>query len=132
MAYSPLSSEVQQSNEVQKMLNLSKTEIFMCIIPGTIVGAIFNNCGGTRGLRDENKLSPLSPCFLTALSFFLCRHAKFLLRDETIGQGIWGPMTYLRAFSRVCGCFLSRASVVNGCNPALFGFYRFHNFCVVR
>ena len=111
MAYSPLSSEVQQSNEVQIMLNLSRTEIFMCIIPGTIVGAIFNNCGGTRGLRDENKLSPLSPCFLTALSFFLCRHAKFLLRDDTIGRGIWGSnylslgfQQSLRVFSQKSFC----------------------------
>ena len=31
----------------------------MCISPGTIVGAIFNNCGATRDLGDEYKLSPL-------------------------------------------------------------------------
>ena len=84
-----MACEVQQSNEVQKICNLSKTEIFMCIIPGTIVSAIFNDCSGTRDLRDENKISPLSPCF-TALSFFLCRHAKFLLAEDKIGQGVWG------------------------------------------
>ena len=111
----------------KKLLNSSKTEISMLISPGTIVGAIFNNCGGTRDCVTGINSHPF-----TALSFFLYRHAKFLLRDDTIGRGYGGPMTYLRDFSRVCRCFLSRASVVNGYNPSLFRFYRFHAFCVVR
>lgn len=69
----------------KKLLNSSKTEISMFISPGTIVGAIFNNCGGTRDCVTSINSHPF-----TALSFFLYRHAKFLLRDDTIGRRVWG------------------------------------------
>ena len=55
----PYSLKYSSLTKCKKILNLSKTEIFMCISPGTIVGAIFNNCGTTRDLGDEYKLSPL-------------------------------------------------------------------------
>lgn len=50
---------LKYSSLTKCILNLSKTEIFMCISPGTIVVAMFNNCGATRDLSDEYKLSTL-------------------------------------------------------------------------
>ena len=50
----------------KKLLNSSETEISMFISPGTIVGAIFNNCGGTGDCVTSINSHPS-----TALSFFL-------------------------------------------------------------